>query len=206
MRLRGIVLGVALLAGCVEEPPVQGRPATKRASLVGEQGRARPAILRLYRSPPELSLPFSTYVPEGVRVEALPVGGGGYEVRFTPYSRGERDPRRSMHILVHGDSVRFDAAREVARAIAQRVRVPGSQAELEPVRLHPWAVEEYVVRSAGNPGEPASGWAALASRDGHWFHVAVQHEAGGSFSHTAELILDELRWADSGAGLGSSTR
>ncbi len=202
MLQRAVLLGLALAAGCADDPAGELRPATKRASFAAE-GRTVHSVMRLYTSPPGFPLPFSTYVPQGVRVEAV-AAGGGYEVSFTPHPGGERDRRRFMHLFVHPDTARFDGAREVVRTVAERVRVPGARAEAAPARVHPWAAEELAIRSAGRPDEPPSGWVALGSKDGRWFHFAVQHgpDDGGSFSRTAERILEEWRWTDTGLGLG----
>lgn len=202
MLRTAVLLGLALAAGCADDPAGEIRPTSKRASFVAE-GRTEQSLLSLYNSPPGFPLPFSTYVPQGMRVETA-AAGAGYVVSFTPHPGGERDGSRFMHLFVHPDTVRFDDAREVARTVAERVRVPGARAEAAPAREHPWAAEELAVRSEGSPDEPVSGWVALGSENGRWFHFAVQHGAddGGSFSRNVERILEEWRWTDTGLGLG----
>ena len=206
MTVRALGLAaVLLLAGCGGSPrsaPGEERPERVRATLPVD-GEPRTVTLRLYRSPPGFALPFSTYLPEDVRAGA-PWTGTGDAVRFVRHSGTARDDSAFVYLFVHPPGTREDAAREVVRTAAERLRIPGDRTELEPVRRHRWALVEYRLRSRGWSGRPLTGWAALGEKDGRWFHLVVQHPVGREdFAPRAERIVADWRWADTGAPLGA---
>lgn len=203
--LAGTTALAFLAMSCTDprEPPAPAgegaeRPASVRTVLAGT---AEPQTLRLYTSPTDFPLPFSTYVPETMRVEALRDGRGN-GIRFVSYLGGARHDSAFVYLYVYPPATPEAAAREVVRTAAERFRIFGDRTELEPVHRRPWAVVEYLIRSQGTIRPGVSGWVALGRQDDRWFHVIVQHpvEMEASFDPRAERILSGWRWSG-GEGL-----
>lgn len=177
------------------------RPPEKRAVLRAP-GVVETIPLALYTSPPGFALPFSTYLPPGIQADPA-LEGRGDGVGFEWTVGGALRDSAFVHLFVLPAGRSEGAAREVVRSAAERFRVPGDRSELSPVRVHPWAVVEYPIRTVGTAGEPVVGWVALGREGGRWFQLLVQAPASRwpRFEPRAELILEEWRWTESGRPL-----
>lgn len=198
MRVRAIarVVGLALaslaLPAACGEP---GRPATKDAVLTVD-GRPREVETRLYRPPPSFPLAFTTYLPPGVHVDVAPPGESS-ALTFVREGDGGVRGGAFVHLVVERPGISEQGARALLRAAAGRFRIPGAETELEPARIHRWAVEEYELRSRGTVRDRL-GWMALGRQDGRWFVLTVQVPVSlaESFGPRADLIVEEWTWAD----------
>lgn len=189
----------ALLAACGGGE--EGPPAVKHA-VIEAGGRPVEVEMRRFRAPPWFPLPFVTYLPEGVRVE-LPPSGEGSAVTFVSHLEGERRDDAYVHLYVAPEGTPEPRARALVRDAAERLQLWGDGTELEPARLHPWAVEEYALRSRGTVRDRL-GWMALGRRGGRWFLLVVQYPAAlaGTFGPRASRVVEEWRWADGTAPRG----
>jgi hypothetical protein len=159
--------------------------------------------IHAYRSPAEFPLPFHTAVPGSLQPGADPDSHGA-AVRFMWAPAGERRDSAFVYVRVMAEGTSEGRVREIVRAAAERVRIPGDRNGLEPRRGHAWATVEYPIRSQGTLGEPVQGWVALGERDSRWFYVIAQApmDAWPRFSPRAELILSEWRWVGPDGGPG----
>lgn len=173
----------------VADPAVSGSGAAQ-AHAAGS------VTLHPYHSPAGFPLPFHTALPASFRPGA-DLRGPGAAVQLTWSPGGERRDSAFVYLRVMEEGTREDRAREIMRTAAERPRVPGDRTELQPRRVHPWAVVEYPIRGVGTSGVPVQGWVALGERGGRWFYVIAQApvDAWPRFSLRAELILREWRWA-----------
>lgn len=182
-------------------------PAADPAVSGGDAAQAHAAgsvTLHPYRSPPGFPLPFHTVLPASFWPGA-DLREPGAAVQFTWSPGGERRDSAFVYVRVMEEGTREDRAREIVRTTAERLRIPGDRTELQPRQVHPWAVVEYPIRSAGTSSVPVQGWVALGERDGRWFYVITQapEDAWPRFAPRAELILGEWRWAGAGGRRGS---
>lgn len=200
LRLRGLAVPLVLLAllasgGCGEEEPP--RASDGEGAVAAEEPR-------LYTSPDDFEPAFTTVLPEDVRPELPEVEEGEADViRFFSYAGGERHDSAFVQVFVWPTGQSADAAEEVVRTAAERVRIPGDRTELEPIRRHPWAAIEYEIQSVGTAGEPVMGWVALGWHGGRWFYILAQapERLHRTFLPKAETILERWRWRDTGRGL-----
>lgn len=186
-----LVGSLILVAACGERT----RAPTKHAVLPVD-GRQERVEMRLYVPPPHFPLSFTTYLPPGVRPEPGPPGESA-SLSFVREGGGEGPTGAFVHLFVAPAGTGEQAARELVRAAAERFQVPGTDAELRPENAHPWAVEEYELRSRGTLRDRL-GWMALGRREGRWFLLIVQVPVplAESFGPRAEAILDEWRWKE----------
>lgn len=192
----------ALLAGCGREEKSdaasQAAPQI-RTAVVQVEGTPDTIPLQRYESDPGAPLPFTTYLPAGIREDTV-IGGREYAVKFV----SEQDPRAWVHVFVHPPEQTEGGAREDIRAVAESYGVPGV-GEVEPSQRYPWTAAEYRFRSRGTVTPPLAGSVALGRHAGRFFHVIVQYpvEFGDGFLPRARLILDEWRWRDTGQPLAA---
>ena len=178
---------VLLSAGCGE----------KDETASGAEGGAE-----IYASPEGAPLPFQAAVPEGVVVERETYDRGS-SVTFVAASGETRDERAFLHFVFAGPAATEAQERTVVRTAAESYRVPGSTIEIEPVPPPPWAVVKYPIESRGTSGERVTGWVALGSHNGRWFHLLVQHPESleERVTPVLERILSTWRWTDTGEPL-----
>jgi hypothetical protein len=193
------------------------RPATQPGVLRIE-GMEEPVTFRLYRSPPDLPVHFSTYLPPDMIAEAESEGAGA-AVRFVANFGGRRDERALLHLYVYPPGVADAQARAELQTFATSRGVPRGGAEaidLEtvirrapdvepPPRRFAWSVEEFPF-FIETPGGTLVGNAALGFHGSRFLHVVIQYpqEMGDGFAPRAEHILREWRWEDTGEMLGES--
>lgn len=200
VRIRRAALAgaLALLAwGCGEEggevDAVGQRAAVAPATIETPAG-GEAIDLRRYVAPGDFPLQFSTYLPSDFEAE-FPLEGNDSAIAFT-WERGEQPDSAFVRLFLLPPGQSEDAARELVRTVAERVKVPGDRAELDPVQRHDWAVVEYPIESRGIVGESVRGWVALARAGDHWYYVFAQapSELWPRFEPRAELIMQGLRW------------
>ena len=161
------------------------RPATS-TGVVSLEGDDEVLDLRLVRYP-DLPAPFSTYLPESWADDVV-ASGETTAVRFT---MGE--PPFQALLTISFPSGGAEAARAQARAI-----LDGARDVQEPEVGEPWATFERAFVRDGSYGSVRVGEHA-----GVPFVVLeeVPFEMGDGFYPRAALVLDRLRWLDTGAGL-----
>ena len=188
------VVGLAALlacTGCDRTPPRGGEAAdaVPRDVRVG----------RTYRSPPEFPLPFSTVTPQEVHAGPVPLEDGAAAVAFTWDGGPARRDSAFLYVRVLAPGTTAGAAREIVRTAAERLRIPGDTAELQPAGEHRWATVEYPLRTVGRLyGQPVRGWVAMGLHGGRWFYMIAQAPAGQwrPFSTRVEEILAAWQWED----------
>jgi hypothetical protein len=176
------------------------RPEIRRVPITAG-GAAQPVTLRLYRSPEGFPLPFTTYVPQEMRVATV-TSGEGDGVRFLADSIGVEGDTAMVHVFFYPESSTESDAREVVRTAAESYGPIREFAEVDPTNRYPWSIVEYRIDGGGI--DDVNGTAALGRHAGRFFHVIVQipATAGESFAEQARTILEEWRWEDTGGGLG----
>jgi hypothetical protein len=193
------------------------RPATQPGVLQIE-GMEEPVTFRLFRSPPELPVQFSTYVPPDMIAEAESEGEGA-AVRFVANFAGRRDDRALLHLYVYPPAVAEAQARAELQTFATSRGVPRGGAEgneleavirrapdvEQPPRSFAWSIEEFPF-FIETPGGTLVGNAALGFHGNRFLHVVLQYpeEMGDGFGPRAAHILREWRWEDTGEMLGES--
>lgn len=189
----------AVLAACAEPERAPADGAAANGAAAGIEERVEPVAQAgaveagRYTSPPSFPLPFTTVLPPGVRVETEPAGEPA-SITFAPVDGA---PGAMVHIFVPPSGTSEQAARALVRNAAERFQIPGTDAELQPARIHPWAVEEYTKVTRGRVRDQL-GWMALGRRQGRWFLLLVQIPipVAQSFGPRSEQIVDEWRWTD----------
>jgi hypothetical protein len=181
-------------APAVSEPPATpgavgegaDRPATTTAT-VRVEGMEEPISLRLARFP-GVPLPFSTYLPEGWAAETAS-SGEGTAVRLT---MGEPPLQGFVSLFVPQGATAPETV-ALARSLAE-----GRGGAREPEGLPPWAEAGFAFASGAEVGTV---W--VGEHAGTPFYVleAYPVEMGDGFAPRAALVLDRLRWLDTGGGL-----
>ena len=202
--LAGAALALLALAGCAADdgpdapaPPSadaaggvapaadDARPARDTA-LVSIEGFEEPVALRLVRYP-DLPAPFSTYLPADWRDETV-ASGEGAGARFVT---GE--PPFEAVLAVAFPTGGADAAEAQARAV-----LDGASDVREPEAPEPWVTFARVFVRDG-----AYGSVRVGRHGGTAFVVSetVPFDMADGFYPRAALVLDRLRWLDTGEGL-----
>ena len=188
-----------------DAPAAEERPEERVDTLMLE-GMAEPMRVRLFETPAGFPLRFSTYVPEDMRPEVLEADSGA-SVRFTTAFGGTPNPNAYLNIHVYPESMDAAGAAAAADAFAVSRGVPVSQGEGDDEpdwpRRYAWSLAEYPFDHPGPEGGRMVGLVAVGTHGERVFHVIQQHpeEYGDGFGPRAALILEELRWADTGRGL-----
>lgn len=183
--------------------PASGRPSNRRVNL-RVAGMEQPMVLRLYRSPPGFPVPFSTYIPQDVRVQTMSSGEGDGFRFVADYGPGQTDSA-AVYVFFYPERTTDDAAREITRTVAESRGPLLPRAEIEPVARYPWSIVEYRIEPGGT--HPVAGHVVLGRHAGRFFYVAVIYpvEMGDGFVPRARQILDAWRWGDTGERLGEDT-
>ena len=166
-------------------PKPEARPATLR-DTVRVEGVAQPVTLRLV-TVEDVPLPFSTYVRDGWSHDVVS-SGEGTAVQFTA-----GDGLVSLFVPTEAgseaDVLPFAEAAAASRGAAEPLAVAG---------LPPWASAGYTFS-----GGDEAGRALVGQHGGTWFQVLVAYpiEIADGFVPGADVVLDRLRWTDTGTGL-----
>jgi hypothetical protein len=206
---------IFVLAACrpdAEEPQQPGpppRPETRQGVLMIE-GMEEPSTFRLFESPRDFPVAFSTYVPEDVVAEASR-NGDGASARFIANFAGQRNDLAVLHFYFFPEHATEAQARAELQTFATARGVPRGHEEEEeapPGRViadnrYDWALEG--VRYAIDTPEGALiGHVSLGWYRDRFFQVVLQHpeEWAEGFVPRAEAILRDWRWEDTGEPLG----
>ena len=179
--------GAAPPADLAAPPPPAGgagRPATD-TGVVTLEGTDEEVALRLVRYP-DLPAPFSTYLPDGW-TDGVSRDGDSPSVRFS--TSGPSPATLSVSFVSSGVEAAIEAARATTVGTDDVRPLEGAE---------PWVRfgRSFVVGGA-------YGSVRVGEHEGAAFVVreAVPFERGDGFYPRAMLVLDRLRWLDTGAGL-----
>lgn len=215
------VLLLAALAACTPSPeppddeigsgPATAAPAAepRPPSIVDTitlEGMPEEVRLSLFRTPEGFTLPFSAYVPAGFAPEVLETDSGG-AVRFVSELGGVRNERALLHLLIHPAGTPAGEVVPAARAYAASRGIPVSQGEGDdepdaPPRFD-WSLVEYPFDDESTPPDETWGVIAVGRHADRFFHVLLRYppEYADGFPARAGMILETLRWEDTGRGL-----
>ena len=180
--------------GAEAPAPDTARPPADTGTLV-VAGKPETLAFRLYESPADFPLRFSTYVPEDVIVETTSVEGRD-AVRFTGTYNGARVDDEFLWVLFYPVGTPETDARRAADEIARArggTPVPGRN------RRYPWSLAEYEL-ALGQPPARLLGTLALGRHAGRYFHLVIAYpeRERDRFLPRAHRILDEWRWKGTG--------
>lgn len=172
---------------------VESLPAVKQDTILLE-GMPESITLELYETPESFGLPFITYHPEDIKPDLVSPDEGEV-VRFVANMGGVLEEDAVVGIYVHPEGTTEQEAREMMQILASSY---GESSEPANPRF-PWSIVEYQV----NDGEIV-GTYALGQHAERYFHVMVTYppEYGDGFGPRAHIVLEELRWKDTGQDLG----
>ncbi|MBL8349346.1 MAG: hypothetical protein JNL87_03460 [Burkholderiaceae bacterium] len=176
------------------------RPASKQASITLE-GADEPITLLLFEwASAPAPLGFSTYVPSDMIVRA-PGAGPAPTLRFVANFGGVLQEQAYLELAP------LPAALTPEQAVAAIARSAPAGAPLRrcsgaDCRLG-WAIAEFDVAAGTKTRGRAAGVVALGRHGDRYFRLTLRHplEYGSGFGPRADLILNEWRWRDTGAGL-----
>lgn len=176
-------LGSAIAPPPDAEPAQATRPETLRDTIQVE-GTAEPVTLRLV-TVEGVPLPFSTYVRDGWEHDVL-ASGEGTAVMFTA---GDG----LVSVFVPAEAGAESDVLPLAEAVA------ASRGDARPLAALPaWAASGYAFAS-----DTEAGRVLVGRHNETWFQVLVAYsiESADGFAPGADVVLDRLRWADTGTGL-----
>lgn len=176
------------------------RPTSKQASITLE-GVDEPVTLGLFdwASAP-VPLGFSTYVPRDMIVR-VPGTGPATALRFVANFGGVLQEQAYLELAP------LPAAITPAQAVAAIARSAPAGAPLRRCSgadcRFGWAIAEVDIAAGTETRGRAAGVVALGRHGDRYFKLTLRHplEYGSGFGPRADLILDEWRWRDTGAGL-----
>lgn len=198
--LRALALLLAL-TGCgrpggeetAPAPPERPRleRAATRLDTIQVEGMWDTVTVHLFRTPAGFGLPFSTYVSRDLLAEAAPAEG---VVRFVADFEGRRNDSVQVAVRAHPKGTSEAQARAALVAA-----LGGGKVVRDENRMTAWAVEEYELQDLD-----ANGRGVLGRHGDRWFHVLIRFpsEYADGFGPRVRIILQEWRWADTGAPLG----
>lgn len=165
------------------------RPQTTEATILLE-GTEEAIPVRLFATPEDWPLQFSTYHPEAWLAETETRAEGAV-VRFTANYEGQRNDDVYLEVVVYPEGTGEDAARQQAADLAADLGIEASE------RRFSWSVEEYAGLSDVVQG------IALGRHGDGWFHVFWHYppEHGDGFGPRWHLVFSEWLWADNGLPL-----
>lgn len=187
-------------AASAPAPAAAARAASKQGSLTLE-GTAEPITVLLFdwASAP-LALGFSTYVPQDMIARA-PGGGSAPSVRFVANFGGVLQERAYLEMAF------LPAGLTQAQAVSALGRSAPGGVPLKRCapsnHRYAWAIAGCDIDYRSKSGSRIGGAAVLGRHGDRYFRLTMHYplEYGGGFGPRAELILDEWRWRDTGAGL-----
>lgn len=180
-------------------PPAEARPSTKTDTLYLE-GMPEPITLRLFDEP---AVPFTTYIPQGDFIPRIVSSAEGDGVRLEANFGGVHNPDAYVHFFFPAEGAGLDSLAALRRFVAETMARDNGWAPRDgaPPGCE-WAAESsrFVRTSAGTT---YLGHVCFAEHGGAPFFVAVQYpqEYAEGFVPRANLLLEALRWRDTGAAL-----
>lgn len=203
------LVGLALLlAACApetadepaEEVTAEASPAETRRAVIEVEGAPATMVLRRFETPEDFALPFTTWVPEDLRVE--PEADGEHDaVRFAADFGTPQNRDGYLNVFVFEPGTTAADARGLARALKTSRGVPVSQG-FEPVEANapdvfPWAVHEepYAYQ---DDGRWFVGRLAVGRHDRRFFLVVTHYprEMAEGLEPRIQRVLRDWRWAD----------
>jgi hypothetical protein len=168
------------------------RPETIRDTVMIE-GIAEVETASLVSTPANFPLPFSTYLPEGMRAE---FADDGSRVRFIAAFGGTVNPDAYVQV-----SPAMGDARAAADSIIRSAR--GSAAEVSHADAPSWAEGAARFMYRNTAGDLVSGRVTSARHSGRVFHVVHHYPAeyADGMGPRIDRILRHWRWEDTGAML-----
>ena len=170
------------------------RPATRQDTIV--RGAARDVLATsLVQAPPQVAVPFSTYVPEGVAVEFDTVSGID-RVTFTSSGVPARSAFMTVRIYPAG-TTRLQVEEDVRELVSGLA--PGMD-ETAPVDPPSWAISAQRLSYLPSVDTRRAGSVVIAQYGPRFFSVLMLYPAARAdrllslFDH----ILDRWRWDDTG--------
>ncbi|MGB3544090.1 hypothetical protein [Rubrivirga sp.] len=170
------------------DPPGLERPQTT-TGVISIEGEDEAIALRLVRYE-DVSLPFSTYVPDGWTDE-VSGSGEGTAVRF---AMGAAPMQGVVSLFVPSDANQNDTV-GLARAVAES---RGGFGEFEDGEGPDWATAGFSFAD-----DSGAGSVTVGEHDGTSFYIIEEfpYDMGDGFVPRAEMIQDRLVWLDDGTGL-----
>jgi hypothetical protein len=215
MRLIRTCAALLLLAACDartaqeeqanDSPTLPPRPEVITDTLLVE-GTPEPTTARLLQSPEGASMPFSTYVPDGISA-SFEGGGDTVSVRFAAAFTGAADPNAYMHVRIYAPDIGLIEARELlggflnarqpddAPVDGQRVEQP-----YQTVEAPQWGQEAFALSYRGEGNHMYFGYLVIATRRERVFHVLIHYPAeyADGLGPRFDRILQHWRWDDNG--------
>lgn len=174
----------------IDPTPTAASPPDTLATLaetVHIEGMPEVLPSRVFQSPDDFPLGFSTIVPADMEIE-LVRSAERDGVRFQARFGGVRSPAASLTFVALPEGASAEAARTVAADLASQVGgVRASDGQ-----RYDWAVEEYRLEGG------RSGFLALGEHRGVWFYIlsAYPPEFGDGMGPRVALILRRWTWSD----------
>jgi hypothetical protein len=163
---------------------IEGLPQIERSTLVS--------------TPPGFGVPFSTYLPQGMRLDDQADAG---TVRFLAAFGGtpDRDAYMEVHAAAQG------AAAGAARDVASRVirGNGGAGADIVETDGPAWADDAVTFTYRTDTGAHVTGRVVIAHHSGLTVHIIAHYpsEYGDGLGPRVARILEHWRWEDSGTPL-----
>lgn len=179
-----------------QQTPAPPRAAMRQDTVIIE-GMPELETSKLVNSPAGFALPFSTYVPEGLRTQFASPSAARFIAAFA--GQVNSDAFMAVHVQDAGAG-----AIPAANLLEDLMRIR-SVAEHEAVVLDQptWAVDAIGFRSVGEDGTDYAGSIIVAEHAGRHVHI-IQHypaEYGDGLPPRLHAILSEWRWEDTGTML-----
>ncbi|HEX6309547.1 MAG TPA: hypothetical protein VFZ69_15220 [Longimicrobiales bacterium] len=172
------------------------RPAT-RVDTVMVEGTPTVETLTLVTAPADFTVPFTTYVPPGMRTAF----DGPGSVRFVAAFGGTVNPHAYMLVQVHpSGSARPDAA-TILSALMQSSAA--EEHEVVAAEQPAWALETTAFRYIAADRTNFTGSITIARHGDTYFHVIRSYpvEYGDGLPPRLHTILRHWRWEDTGGML-----
>jgi hypothetical protein len=182
-------------------PPesIPPRAGTLRDTLLIE-GMGEPVTMTLLRPPAGFGIPFTTYLPPGLRAD-FELHGDTSAVRFSAAFGGHLDENAYMHVRMYAPGSTDKVVRDLATAFI-RSRAPWRD-EAQPAPPAAWADEAYTYQYSGDGAVPYTGRLVIARHRGRYFHVLTHYPAeyGDGLGPRFASVLGHWRWEDTGRPL-----
>jgi hypothetical protein len=179
-----------------DTPPAsiaQDRPAT-RVDTVMIEGMPETETSSLFTTPAGFALPFSAYVPEGLRTDVSPPTA----VRFVAAFAGNVNRNAFMLVHVHDAGAAQPDATTVLESLADARSY--TRHETRSIERPSWALDAIGFTAVGRDGVDVTGSIAVARHGDRYFHVLRHYpvEYGDGLPPRLHSILSTWRWEDDG--------
>lgn len=178
-------------------PPADARPPARSATrqdTVMVEGMPVIETLQLVTAPAGFAVPFSTYVPPGMRSEFDEAGS----VRFVAAFGGTVNPHAYMLVHVHPSAADRPAAADILDELMRSSAA--EEHEVVPAERPAWALETTAFRYIAADRTNFTGSVTVAQHGDTYFHVVRNYpvEYGDGLPPRLHTILRHWRWEDTG--------